>query len=91
MHSMYGVSGTTDDATLAALLPRIIDIDEADRETTHLLVFLLMQFLSRSDQASPTDEKYVSKTQSILFKHLYLLFGYNINDKIFHISPNRLR
>lgn len=91
IHSIYGVGGTTDDATLATLLPRVIDLEEADRETSHLLVFLLMQFLSRSDQASPTEEKHVSRTQSIIFKHLYLLFGYNVNDKNFHIPPYKMR
>lgn len=29
---------------------KIIDLEEADKETMHLLVFLLMQFLSRQDQ-----------------------------------------
>lgn len=28
-------------------LPKAVDLEEADRETTNLLVFLLMQFLSR--------------------------------------------
>lgn len=32
-------------------LHRIIELEEADKETIHLLIFLLMQFLSRSDQA----------------------------------------
>lgn len=41
---------TGDDGQLVGLLHRIIDLEEADRETMHLLVFLLVQFLSRSDQ-----------------------------------------
>lgn len=39
-----------DDGNLVGFLHRAIDLEEADRETMHLLVFLLMQFLSRSDQ-----------------------------------------
>lgn len=31
---------------------KIVDLEEADKETMHLLVFLLMQFLSRQDQVS---------------------------------------
>lgn len=31
---------------------RIVDLEEADKETMHLLVFLLMQFLSRQDQVN---------------------------------------
>lgn len=39
-----------DENNVYATLHRIIALEETDRETTHLLVFLLMQFLSRSDQ-----------------------------------------
>lgn len=90
LHSLLGGGGAADDATLATLLPRILDMEDADKETTHLLVFLLMQFLSRSDQASPTDEKYI-KAQSIVLKHLYLLLGFNHTERTFHIPPYRLR
>lgn len=31
---------------------KIVDLEEADKETMHLLVFLLMQFLSRQDQVN---------------------------------------
>lgn len=46
IHSMTGA----DDSNLVGFLHRVIDLEEADRETMHLLVFLLMQFLSRSEQ-----------------------------------------
>lgn len=46
IHSMTGA----DDSNIVGFLHRVIDLEEADRETMHLLVFLLMQFLSRSEQ-----------------------------------------
>ncbi|KAF7993840.1 hypothetical protein HCN44_011109 [Aphidius gifuensis] len=70
---------------------KIVELEEADKETMHLLVFLFMQFLSRQDQAYPTDEKPLSKTQGIVLRHLYLLLGYNQTERTFHLSPQRLR
>ncbi|XP_066903218.1 protein unc-79 homolog isoform X4 [Halyomorpha halys] len=80
-----------EDGNLAGLLHRVIDLEEADKETMHLLIFLFLQFLSRPEQAFPTDEKYMAKTQTIVLRHLYLLLGYNQNEKGFHISPSKLR
>ncbi|XP_039288508.1 protein unc-79 homolog isoform X2 [Nilaparvata lugens] len=80
-----------DDVNLTAFLHRVIDLEEADRETIHLLVFLLMQFLSRSDQAYPSDEKIMAKHQHIVLRHFYLLLGYNLSENKFHITPTRLR
>jgi hypothetical protein len=51
IHSLNAGS-TSDDGNLVGFLHRVIDLEEADRETMHLLVFLLMQFLSRSDQVT---------------------------------------
>ncbi|XP_067215729.1 protein unc-79 homolog isoform X2 [Linepithema humile] len=78
-------------STLPAYTHKIVDLEEADKETMHLLVFLLMQFLSRQDQAYPTDEKPMSKTQGIVLRHLYLLLGYNQTERTFHTNPQRLR
>ncbi|KAG4066741.1 hypothetical protein HA402_012808 [Bradysia odoriphaga] len=80
-----------DETNLAACLHRIIDLEEADKETIHLLVFLLMQFLSRADQAFPSEEKSMAKMQSIVLKHLYLLLGYSHIEKSFHVTPSRMR
>jgi hypothetical protein len=33
-----------------AVLHRIVEFEECDSETVHLLIFLLMQFMSRPDQ-----------------------------------------
>ncbi|XP_075984976.1 UNC-79 domain-containing protein isoform X3 [Anticarsia gemmatalis] len=86
----HSMSGRSED-TLSTVLPKAVDLEEADRETTNLLVFLLMQFLSRSDQAHPTEDKASSKTQELVLKHLFLLLGYNSVEKYFHISPYTLR
>uniref|UniRef100_A0A182N8V5 Protein unc-79 homolog n=1 Tax=Anopheles dirus TaxID=7168 RepID=A0A182N8V5_9DIPT len=87
---VHSISGQNDDFHLGSLY-RVIDLEEADKETIHLLVFLLMQFMSRPDLAYPTDEKPLFKIQSIVLRHLYLLLGYNQGEKFFHVSPARLR
>lgn len=87
MHSLNVV----EDQNLTTFLQRIIDLEEADKETMHLLVFLLMQFLSRSDQAFPAEEKHLAKTQGIVLRHLYLLLGYSQNDRGLYLPPQRLR
>ncbi|XP_076235457.1 UNC-79 domain-containing protein [Calliopsis andreniformis] len=88
IHSLNMVEETT---ALSGYIHKIVDLEQSDKETIHLLVFLLMQFLSRQDQAYPTDEKPLSKTQGIVLRHLYLLLGYNQTDRTFHTSPQRLR
>jgi protein unc-79 len=69
----------------------VIDLEESDKETIHLLVFLLMQFMSRADLAYPTDEKPMAKVQSIVLKHVYLLLGYSHAEKNFFNPPARMR
>ena len=49
---LLNAGSANDDGNLVGFLHRVIDLEEADRETMHLLVFLLMQFLSRSDQVA---------------------------------------
>lgn len=87
MHSLNVV----DDQNLIGFLHRVIDLEEADKETMHLLIFLLMQFLSRSDQAYPAEEKGMTRSQGIVLRHLYLLLGYSQNDRGIYIPPQRLR
>ncbi|VVC99565.1 unnamed protein product, partial [Leptidea sinapis] len=43
---LHAVLGKSDDS-VTTVLPKVVDLEEADRETSNLLVFLLMQFLSR--------------------------------------------
>ncbi|KAL0868664.1 hypothetical protein ABMA27_008117 [Loxostege sticticalis] len=87
----HSLSGRSTEDTLTTVLPKAVDLEEADRETTNLLVFLLMQFLSRSDQAHPTEDKATAKTQELVLRHLFLLLGYNCAEKYFHIAPYTLR
>uniref|UniRef100_A0AAR5PWG4 Protein unc-79 homolog n=1 Tax=Dendroctonus ponderosae TaxID=77166 RepID=A0AAR5PWG4_DENPD len=87
MHSLNVV----DDQNLTTFLQRIIELEEADKETMHLLIFLLMQFLSRSDQAYPAEEKTLGRTQTIVLKHLWLLLGYTQTDRGIHLPPQNLR
>lgn len=76
---------------LSGCIHRIIDLEEQDKETIHLLVFALLQFMSRPDQAFPSEEKGISKMQNIVLRHLYLLLGYNSTEKFFHQTPDVLR
>ncbi|XP_065352317.1 protein unc-79 homolog isoform X2 [Cloeon dipterum] len=87
---MHG-SNIIEDAQVCGLLQRIIEFEESDSETIHLLIFLLMQFMSRSDQAFPTDEKNVAKVQNIVLRHMYLLLGYNWSERGFYVSAQKLR
>ncbi|XP_031621809.1 protein unc-79 homolog isoform X2 [Contarinia nasturtii] len=88
---VHSFGGPAEDPYITNCLYRIIDIEESDKETMHLLVFLIMQFMSRSDQAYPTEEKPTSRMQLIVMRHLYLLLGYSPIDKLFHITPQRIR
>ncbi|XP_041983202.1 protein unc-79 homolog [Aricia agestis] len=88
---VHSLSGRSTDDTLTTVLPKSVDLEETDKETTNLLVFLLMQFLSRSDQAHPIDDKTAAKTQELVLKHLFILLGYNCVEKYFTVSPHSLR
>ena len=48
---------------LIKILHRNINMEDHDYETMHLLIFLLMQFFSRSDQSHPQDEKTMTRSQ----------------------------
>lgn len=88
---VHSFGGPNEDPYITNCLHRIIDLEELDKETIHLLIFLFMQFLSRSDQAFPTEEKPLAKIQGIVLRHLYLLLGYSSIDRNFHITPSRMR
>lgn len=71
---------------------RVIDLEEStDKETIHLLIHLLMQFMSRPDLAYPTEEKPTCRLMQIVLKHIYLLMGFNQNEKMFQFSAARIR
>ncbi|XP_059468536.1 protein unc-79 homolog isoform X3 [Neocloeon triangulifer] len=84
-------SNIMEDVQVCGLLQRIIEFEESDSETIHLLVFLLMQFMSRPDQAFPTDDKNIAKVQNIVLRHMYLLLGYNWSERGFYVSAQKLR
>ncbi len=78
---------------------KTLDMDEIDKETLHLLVFLFMQFLSTPDQAMlpppPADDsKHASKVlhaSTRCFHSLYSLIGYNEAERRFQVMPHKLR
>ncbi|KAG5670190.1 hypothetical protein PVAND_000469 [Polypedilum vanderplanki] len=87
-----GHIGGYDDVNFSGSLFRVIDLEEStDKETIHLLIHLLMQFMSRPDLAYPTDEKPTCKLMSIVLKHVYLLMGFNQHEKLFQFSSARIR
>lgn len=95
---VHSFGGPAEDPYISNCLHRIIDIEESDKETIHLLIFLLMQYMSRHDQAYPiapnteyAEDKLILRSQTIVMRHLYLLLGYSPIDKFFHITPFRLR
>lgn len=47
---VHSLNMVDDASALPGCTHKIVDFEEADKETMHLLVFLLMQFLSRQDQ-----------------------------------------
>jgi hypothetical protein len=46
---MHGAT-VMEEMQACGVLYRIVEFEESDSETVHLLVFLLMQFMSRADQ-----------------------------------------
>ena len=66
------------------------DDTEVD-DSMHMLITLLMQFLSRPDQSHPSEEKNIQKNQQIVLRHLNILLGYSPTEKAFLIPPSYLR
>ncbi|CAG7837387.1 unnamed protein product [Allacma fusca] len=81
-----------DDSYLSNLFHRIVEFEESDRDTMHLLVFLFMQFLSRFNRGPiPSENKALARTQLAVLRHVTNLLGYNSTDKSFFLTPGRLR
>ncbi|CAH1714206.1 unnamed protein product [Aphis gossypii] len=85
----YGMDSHEDNAS--ELLQKVVDLEESDKETSSLIVFLLMQYMSRPEHAYPEESKHGIRVQGIVLQHLYLLLGYNYNEKGFIIPPDKLR
>lgn len=47
---MHSLNMVEENGSCPGLTHKIVELEEADKETMHLLVFLFMQFLSRQDQ-----------------------------------------
>jgi hypothetical protein len=60
-------------------------------DSMHMLITLLMQFLSRPDQSHPSEEKNIQKNQQIVLRHINILLGYSPTEKTFLITPSNLR
>ncbi|XP_022234996.1 uncharacterized protein LOC111083062, partial [Limulus polyphemus] len=73
------------------ILHHVMDMEDHDKDTLHLLVFLLMQFLSRQDHSHPSEEKAMARNQHIILRHLNILLGYNPAEKGFLVPPHKLR
>ncbi|KAF8766719.1 Protein unc-79 like protein [Argiope bruennichi] len=74
------------------VLYRAMDIDDHDKETLPLLIFLLMQFLSRPDPIHRSDDK-ITRSQHIVLRHLNILLGYSYNqgEGRFLLPPYKVR
>lgn len=80
-----------EEAAIMAIIHGCEGIDDPDKDSMHLLITLLMQFLSRPDQSHPTEEKQMQRNQQIVLRHLNMLLGYSPSEKVFHVAPHNLR
>lgn len=60
---------------------KIVDLEEADKETMHLLVFLLMQFLSRQDQVNKLFSLLIFIHSTFLHKKKNIVQAYPTDEK----------
>eukprot|EP00094_Tigriopus_californicus_P000131 TCALIF_00127-PA protein Name:"Similar to UNC79 Protein unc-79 homolog (Homo sapiens)" AED:0.02 eAED:0.04 QI:0/0/0/0.66/0.5/0.33/3/0/2591 len=71
---------------------KTLDLDEIDKETLHLLVFLFTQFLSYSDYAKFPEEKQTkAHAATRCFQSLFSLIGYNEAERRFQVMPHKIR
>ncbi|KAJ8951464.1 hypothetical protein NQ318_006898 [Aromia moschata] len=76
---MYSLN-VVENQNLTTFLQRVIDLEEADKETMHLLV----------RPGLPAEEKNLAKTQGIVLRHLYLLLGYSQNDRGLYFTSSKV-
>lgn len=87
-------SGTlSDDLDWKDLAVRSLDIDEVNRETLHLLVFLFMHFLSYPNQTEIPDNRNSVQYLAVkrCFHSLYSLLGYDEVQQRFTTMPHKIR
>jgi len=58
-----------EESHLLNVIHKVTEIEDHDKDTMHLLIFVLMQFLSRSDPSHPQDEK--TMTRSHVRQHFF--------------------
>ncbi|KAK3873352.1 hypothetical protein Pcinc_021639 [Petrolisthes cinctipes] len=80
-----------DDGSMVHQLQRAMDLEETDKDTLHLLVFLFMQFLSQPQHAGGSEDKSSVKMMNLVLRHLSVLMGFSPTERCFTISPSRLR
>ncbi|XP_042883659.1 protein unc-79 homolog isoform X4 [Penaeus japonicus] len=80
-----------DDGSVVHQLQRAMDLEETDKDTLHLLVFLFMQFLSQPQHVGGNEDKGSVKVMNLVLRHLSVLMGFSPQERCFSISPARLR
>ncbi|CAG0891189.1 unnamed protein product [Darwinula stevensoni] len=80
-----------EDMTEALVLHRSLELDETDRETLHLLIFLLMHFLAHKAEGLLREGKEIPKHQGMVIQHLTYFLGYLPSERSFITSPFRIR
>ncbi|KAG9510802.1 Protein unc-79-like protein [Fragariocoptes setiger] len=66
-------------------------VSDEDRDTSHSLIFLLMQFFSKPDPSHPQSLKSMNRNQQTLLRHLNILMGYSVARRTFLIPAPSLR
>ena len=51
-----------EESLLLNIIHKVTEIEDHDKDTIHLLIFLLMQFLSRPDPSHPVDDKTMTRS-----------------------------
>ncbi|XP_066975472.1 protein unc-79 homolog isoform X11 [Macrobrachium rosenbergii] len=82
-----------DDGSMVHQLQKAMDLEETDKDTLHLLVFLFMQFLSQPLHADGTTEGKLTgnHNMTLVLRHLSVLMGFSPTEHCFSVSPARLR
>ena len=70
-----------------------MELDNIDKETIHLLVFLFMQFLSQPEQAEVSENKGSTEYAAMrkCFQRLFSLLGFDSKEMRFTTMPHKVR
>ena len=82
-----------EDLDFKDVAPKSMHIEQTDKETVHLLVFLFMQFLASPQQAEAPENKdsaaYSGMKRSL--HGLFSLLGYDEKEQRFTTMPHKIR